>query len=94
MTWFIKFWLISSVVSLIIVLLTSYSAIADIKRNYDIDKDKIGKFNLAQRIRSSLFAFVPFLNVIICIIYIFGYDKIRDGVIENYKTNGYISKKR
>lgn len=93
MTWFIKFWLISSAISLFVVIITSYSAIADIKRKYNINKEKVGKLNFAQRIRSSLFALVPFLNVIMCVIYIFGYEKIRDGVIEKFINNDYISEK-
>jgi len=89
--WFWKFWIISSIVSLAIGEISARAMFAELKRAYDMTSEKAASSESA---RSQFGYLVPFFNIVVALMWIFGYNYLKQEVIKEAKAKGYIGEKK
>ena len=88
--WFWKFWIISSVVCVLVIITLSMSIEASIKRKYSVKEQK---YALSEHIAALLPALIPFYNVLVAISAIIFVDKAKDRILEQYRKDGRLEEK-
>lgn len=76
--WFM-FWLISSTVCIILTLLVSMAMTAELKREYTWKKSKT---SIPETIMIFIKCFIPFYNILIILICLFGHDMTKKKLLE------------
>ena len=89
--WFWKFWIISSVVSLLIGEISTRAILAEMKRDYEIT-DK--KSSISESVRARFSYLIPFYNVLQSLMWIFMYNTCYEKGVEESLKKGYIWKKK
>ena len=89
--WFWKFWIISSIASLAIGEISVRAMLAELKREYDMTSKKAA---LSESARSRFGYIVPFFNVVVALMWIFGYNYLKQEAIKEAKAKGYIWEKK
>lgn len=85
------FWIISSIVCIVITIIVSGAMSADIKKIYTLDVQRIrADKNIFKTIMEFLKMCIPILNIIVVFAMIFSYEELKDKIIQFYKTKKYI----
>ena len=89
--WFWKFWIISSIVSLLIGEISVRAMVHELKREYDMTSEKA---KLSESVRSRFGYIVPFFNIVSALMWIFAFNYLKKEAVKEAMAKGYIWKKK
>lgn len=84
----LNFWLISSIVCIGIAFIVAKSVSMEIKEEFTIIKKP--KTHWSSTLRAIIIMSIPFVNIGLALIMLFGFNKMVEYAVVEYKQKGYI----